>query len=129
MQQLFRVPAKAGTHGPYARAVEKWVPACAGTRYSDVWLQVPIFMIVGLRLSVWVRVKMSEMIDRLILVARAVYAAGCATGGELDNEFWRLVVRSQIEAKRDPTAAMLTAADRMNSAEEIWRVMISTILG
>src|SRR5204863_9015790 len=28
----FRVPAKAGTHPSSDRAVEKWVPACAGTR-------------------------------------------------------------------------------------------------
>src|ERR1051325_9925277 len=36
IEQLLRVPAKAGTHGPDARTVEKWVPACAGTRYSGL---------------------------------------------------------------------------------------------
>jgi len=32
---LYEVPAKAGTHGSEARALEKWVPACAGTPESE----------------------------------------------------------------------------------------------
>ena len=71
---------------------------------------------------------MSEIVDRLILVARAVFEAASEAGGEIDDEFWRLLVRSQIEALRDPTPAMLAAAAGVNSTEETWRVMIGAML-
>jgi hypothetical protein len=72
--------------------------------------------------------QMSEIIDRLVLVSRAVFEAASAAGGEIDDEFWRLLVRSQIEALRDPTPAMVAAAAGINSAEETWRVMVAAIL-
>jgi hypothetical protein len=71
---------------------------------------------------------MSDVIDRLVLVAVAIFEAASDSGGELDDEFWRLLVRSQIEALRDPTPAMVTAAAGINSAEETWRVMVGAIL-
>jgi hypothetical protein len=71
---------------------------------------------------------MSEVVDRLVLVARAVFEAASEAGADIDNEFWRLLVRSQIEALRDPTPVMLAAAAGVNSAEETWRVMIAAML-
>jgi hypothetical protein len=62
------------------------------------------------------------------LVARAVFEAASEAGADIDNEFWRLLVRSQIEALRDPTPVMLAAAAGVNSAEETWRVMIAAML-
>ena len=71
---------------------------------------------------------MSEVVDRLVLVARAVFEAASEAGADIDNEFWRLLVRSQIEALRDPTPVMLAAAAGVNSAEETWHVMIAAML-
>jgi hypothetical protein len=71
---------------------------------------------------------MSDVVDRLVLVARAVFEAASEAGADIDNEFWRLLVRSQIEALRDPTPVMLAAAAGVNSAEETWRVMIAATL-
>jgi hypothetical protein len=71
---------------------------------------------------------MTEMIDRLELVAKSVFEAGQTAGAKLDDEFWRLLVRTQVETMRDPTPEMLAAGEQMNSVEDVWRAMIEQIL-